>query len=86
MKLKKYQSGGPAPTPAPAPAPAPAADPIMEIANMMVQALQNGDCNLAMQSCEAFLALIQQTQGGAPAPAPAGEPVFKKGGKLVRRK
>ena len=97
----KFQDGGAMPAEGPAPeemgpegmpAEAPAGpeaggDPLMQIAQMAMQALQSQDCNAAMQVCEAFVQLIQQAQGGgAPqeAPAPEGEPVFRKGGKLAR--
>lgn len=59
-------------------------DPLMIIGEMAAQALQNQDCQVAMQVCQAFLEILQQMQGGAPA-EPQGEPVFKKGGILVRR-
>lgn len=94
MIIKKYQEGGAAPMPAEAaPAPAPAAgpeqgqDPIMMIAQAAMQALETQDCNIAMQVCEAFIGLIQGSQG-APAEvgAPVEQPVFKKGGKLVKKK
>ena len=63
-------------------------DPIMQIAQVAMQALQNKDCEAAMAVCEAFVKMIQQQgQGGAPEQqeAPEGEPVYKSGGKLVRR-
>ena len=59
-------------------------DPIMMLAQMSAQALQNQDCQMAMQVCQAFLEIVQQMQGGAPE-EPQGEPVFRKGGSLVRR-
>lgn len=82
------QEGGSAPAPA-AQQPAAQQDPLVEIANMMAQGLQSGDCNILAQACEAFLSLLSQAQ--APAQEPIGapvdsEPVFKKGGKLVKRK
>lgn len=92
MKIKKYQMGGemPAqPTEATMAAPAEqsAQDPIMQIASMMAHALQTGDCNIAMQACEAFLMLLQQASAPAPMEAaPQGQPVFKKGGKIVSRR
>ena len=94
MKIKVFQMGGPmgpegapeeAPTGgAPAPeaggapeeagAPAGGEDPIMQIAQA------------AMAVCEAFIQLIQQSQGGAPEEAaPEGEPVYRNGGVLSRR-
>lgn len=66
-------------------------DPIMQIADIFVQALQSGDCNMLEQGAEMFIQLVSQAmgQGGPQGPvdqAPEGEPVFKKGGKLVKRK
>jgi hypothetical protein len=87
MQIKKYQMGGEAPAAAPA-APAQPQDPVMEVDSLMAQALQTGDCNIAMQACEAFLMLLQQASGPEQAPvgqAPEGQPVFKKGGKVVKR-
>lgn len=89
MKVIKYmQEGGNMPA-APVEQGTPAQDPLMEIANMMAQGLQSGDCNILAQACEAFLSLLQQAQ--APAREPIGndsntQPVFKKGGKLIKRK
>jgi hypothetical protein len=83
-QIKKFQEGGALPAEAaPAPAAAPAQeDPIAMLAEMSMQALQTQDCQIAMQVCEGFVALIQQMQGGAP----AQEPVFCKGGKMLRKK
>ena len=89
MKLRKYQQGGPMPAEAPmdpamagGAAPAPEQDPIMMMAEGAMIALQNQDCQTAMQVCEMLLQLVQGAQGEA---APAGEPVFRNGGKLARR-
>lgn len=83
--IKKFQEGGAAPTAAPAGAPAGSEqDPIQMLAEMAMQALQGQDCQMAMQVCEGFVALIQQAMGGGQ--APEGEPVFKKGGKIAGRK
>jgi hypothetical protein len=90
MKVIKFmQEGGSAPAPAAQQPAAAQQDPLVEIANMMAQGLQSGDCNILAQACEAFLSLLSQAQ--APAQEPIGapvdsEPVFKKGGKLVKRK
>ena len=66
--------------------PAEGQDPIMQIAQVAMQALQTQDCEAAMAVCQAFIQLIQQSQGGAPEEAaPAGEPVYRAGGKLVGR-
>lgn len=90
--IRKFQEGGPAPAPAEAapaePAPAEAApeggDPTAQILEAAMAALQNQDCNLAMQVLQA---LVQMLGGGAPAEGPAAPegqaPVFKKGGKLA---
>ena len=83
-------SGAPAPKEAGAPVeggePAGGEDPIMQIAQVAMQALQTQDCEAAMAVCEAFIQLIQQSQGGAPEEAaPEGEPVYRNGGVLSRR-
>ena len=85
MQIKKYQMGGQAPMPAEQ---APQQqDPLLQIAEMFMQGLQSGDCNLLAQGAEAFLSLLQQASGPAPVEAaPQGQPVFKKGGKLLKRK
>lgn len=105
--LRKFQDGGAMPPqedpaaaggmPAAPEAGAPAGpeagggDPLMQIAQMAMQALQGQDCNAAMQVCEAFIQLVQQAQGGGAAgpeggaPEAQGEPVYRAGGRLVRR-
>lgn len=60
-------------------------DPIMQIAQVAMQALETQDCEAAMAVCEAFIQLIQQGQGGEPEEAPEGEPVYRQGGVLSRR-
>lgn len=99
MKItpRKFQAGGPIEDPNAAPveggaAPMPeegaapeqgGGDPLMQLAEMAMQALQSQDCNAAMAVCEGFVQLVQQAQGGAE--APQQEPVFRKGGKLAYR-
>lgn len=95
-QIKKFQQGGPMEDPnameggMPPEAGVPeqgGGDPLMQIAEMAMQALQAQDCEMAMQVCQAFVQLVQQAQGGG-APeeqAPQGEPVFRKGGKLAYR-
>ena len=94
--IKKFQEGGAAPAPGPenpemteqAGAPAGGGeDPLMQIAQAAMQALQSQDCNMAMQVCEAFVQMIQQAQGGGAEQAPEaqGEPVYRAGGRLIRR-
>lgn len=93
--IKKFQEGGAAPA-AEEQVPAESADqgaaqdqaqnPIMQLAQMAMQAVQTGDCQAALQVCEAFIQLIQQSSAeGAPQEAPQGEPVYRQGGILVRR-
>ena len=60
-------------------------DPIMVLAQMAAQALQNNDGQMALQVCEGFLQLVQQMAGEAGAQEPQGEPVYRKGGKLAYR-
>lgn len=88
---KKFQEGGPvepAEQPVTEPAPEEAApeapqDPMMQLAQIFAQGLQNQDCEMLAQGAQMFLQLVQQAQGGAP--EEAGEPVYKKGGKLAYR-
>ena len=93
MKVIKFmQEGGNMPAPSTNNAPVNqegGQDPLLDIANMMAQGLQSGDCNVLAQACEAFLSLLQQAQAPVAepiGPAPDTEPVFKKGGKLIKRK
>lgn len=85
--LPKFQEGGEMPAEG-APvegAPAPekqGGDPMQMLLEGAAQALQNQDCNLAMQVCDALMQLAQG--GGGEQPAPAEEPVYKRGGRLVR--
>lgn len=76
------------------PADAGAPDPMQQLIEMAMQAVQTNDTNLAMQVCQTLVQLVeQQAQAqGQPAEAPAeepvaeeGEPVYGKGGKLLRR-
>ena len=84
--IKKFQEGGemaPPPAAAPAEAAPEGGDPTAQILEAATAALQNQDCNLAMQVLQA---LVQMLGGGAPEgpAAPEGQaPVFKKGGKLA---
>lgn len=85
--IRKFQEGGPVQGPETSAAPAEAApeggDPAAQILEAAMAALQNQDCNLAMQVLQA---LVQMLGGGAPEgpAAPEGQaPVFRKGGKLA---
>lgn len=93
MKVKKFQEGGNMPAPAAGTPTSPEGgqDPVMQIAEIFAQGLQNGDCNMLAQGAELFLQFLSQAigQNGPQEPVdqvPEGEPVFKKGGKLVKRK
>ena len=102
--INKFQQGGAMPPQDPAAGGAPVdggalagapeggEDPMMQIAQMAMQALQAQDCNAAMQVCQVFVQLLQQAQGGGAEGAPdevsaaeAGEPVYRRGGTLVKR-
>lgn len=91
--VRKFQEGGPmGPEAAPAegapeemPQGGAEQDPLMQLAQMFAQGLQNQDCNMLARGAQMFLQLMQaQAQGGA-APEPQGEPVYRRGGVLVRR-
>ena len=58
-------------------------DVMAQMLQMAVQALQNQDCNAAMQVCQVLVQLAQQSQ--APAEAEQTEPVYRRGGTLVKR-
>lgn len=60
-------------------------DPMMQLAQMFAQGLQNQDCQMLMQGAQMFLQLLQQTQGGEQQQEPQGEPVFRRGGRLAYR-
>lgn len=94
QSARKFQEGGQMPVEEPAmaaeQAPAEAApadgadqDPLMQLAQMAMQALHSQDCNLAMQVCQMFVKMLQQAQG-APQEQP-GEPVYRKGGRFAYR-
>lgn len=81
MKIRKHQQGGqmmPVEDPAMAQQ---AQDPMVELINLAMQALETQDPNAAFAVCEGLLMLVQQS---APVGAPAEQPVFKKGGKMCR--
>jgi hypothetical protein len=54
------------------------------LAQGAMQALQSGDCQMAMQVCQGLAEIVQQA-ATQEQEAPQGEPVFKKGGILLRR-
>lgn len=83
--VRRFQEGG---------AVAGGEDPMQQILQGAVQAVQNNDADMALQVCQMLVQIVQQQGGGAeeePAPemgAPEGaegEPVYRAGGRLVRR-
>lgn len=87
---KKFQEGGP--MPAEDPAAQGGGDPMAQLVQGAAEAVQTGNCDVALQVCQMLMELAGG--GGAPAgpapeeaaPAPAeGEPVFRMGGSLVRK-
>lgn len=60
-------------------------DPMMQLAQIFAQGLQNQDCQALAQGAQMFLQLIEQSQGGGQPQEPQGEPVFRKGGVLAYR-
>ena len=98
-QTKKFQQGGPVGTPADgaeapvsqeeapeelAPEEGGQEDPMMQLAQLFAQGLQNQDCQMLAQGAQMFLQLVEQSQGGG-AEEPQGEPVFRKGGRLAYR-
>lgn len=98
-QTKKFQQGGPVGAPAegaeapvsqeeapeePAPEEGGQEDPMMQLAQLFAQGLQNQDCQMLAQGAQMFLQLVEQAQGRG-AEEPQGEPVFRKGGRLAYR-
>ena len=98
-QTKKFQQGGPVDTSAegveapvsqgeapeePAPEEGGQEDPMMQLAQLFAQGLQNQDCQMLAQGAQMFLQLVEQSQGGG-TEEPQGEPVFRKGGRLAYR-
>ena len=96
--IKRFQQGGPMAPEDQMPAEEPGMEetqggtpeatepqnPLIMLAEGAVQALQNQDCQIAMQVCQGLIQILQQAQSSAPQEA-AEKPVFKKGGVLLRR-
>ena len=87
--IKKFQEGGAAPAPEAAAPQQDGEDPTAMLMQGARQAVQNQDCQIAIQVCQMVLEML----GGAPAEeggpeaggAPQSEPVYRRGGRLVRR-
>lgn len=98
---RKFQQGGPMEAPADgaeapveqggapeegAPEEGGGEDPMMQLAQMFAQGLQNQDCQMLAQGAQMFLQMIQQQGGGEEQPQEQqGEPVFRRGGRLAYR-
>lgn len=81
--IKKFQEGGAAPAPGAAPQQG-GEDPTAMLMQGAQQAVQNQDCQIAIQVCQMVLEMLGG--GGAEAGgAPPSEPVYRRGGRLVRR-
>ena len=79
--VRKFQEGGAAPQ---------GEDPQAVLLQGAQQAVQNQDCQTAIQVCQMLLQMMGGGGEQAPAPAPeeqqqGGEPVYRMGGRLVRR-
>ena len=89
--IKKFQEGGAAPVPEAAAPQQGGEDPTAMLMQGAQQAVQNQDCQIAIQVCQMVLEMLGG--GGAPAEAggpesggaPQSEPVYRRGGRLVRR-
>lgn len=84
--IKKFQEGGAAPAPEAAAPQQGGENPTAMLMQGAQQAVQNQDCQIAIQVCQMVLEMLGG--GGAPAEAggaPQSEPVYRRGGRLVRR-
>lgn len=89
--IKKFQEGGAAPATEAAAPQQGGEDPTAMLMQGAQQAVQNQDCQIAIQVCQMVLEMLGG--GGAPAEAggaevggaPPSEPVYRRGGRLVRR-
>ena len=88
--IKKFQEGGAAPAPEAAAPQQSSEDPTAMLMQGAQQAVQNQDCQIAIQVCQMVLEMLggggTPEQGGAPegAPVSEGQPVYRRGGRLVR--
>lgn len=89
--IKKFQEGGATPAPEAAAPQQGGEDPTAMLMQGAQQAVQNQDCQIAIQVCQMVLEMLGG--GGAPAEAggpeaggtPQSEPVYRRGGRLIRR-
>lgn len=98
-QTKKFQQGGPVDAPTDgtetpvsqeeaseeeAPEGGAEENPMMQLAQIFAEGLQNQDCQALAQGAQMFLQLVEQSQGRG-TEEPQGEPVFKRGGRLAYR-
>lgn len=87
--IKKFQEGGATPAPDAAAPQQGGEDPTAMLMQGAQQAVQNQDCQIAIQVCQMVLEMLGRggaEAGGAEAGgAPPSEPVYRRGGRLVRR-
>ena len=87
--IKKFQEGGATPAPEAAAPQQGGEDPTAMLMQGAQQAVQNQDCQIAIQVCQMVLEMLGSApaeEGGAEAGgAPQSEPVYRRGGRLVRR-
>lgn len=79
--IKKFQEGGAAPQQG-------GEDPTAMLMQGAQQAVQNQDCQIAIQVCQMVLEMLggaSAEAGGPKAGGPQSEPVYRRGGRLVRR-
>lgn len=85
--IKKFQEGGAAPAPEAAAPQQGGEDPTAMLMQGAQQAVQNQDCQIAIQVCQMVLEMLGGAPAGGPKAggAPQSEPVYRRGGRLVRR-
>ena len=85
--IKKFQEGGAAPAPEAAAPQQGGEDPTAMLMQGAQQAVQNQDCQIAIQVCQMVLEMLGGAKAGGPEAggAPQSEPVYRRGGRLVRR-
>lgn len=79
-------AAGAAPAPEAAPAPDQGGDPLQQLLDGAMQAVQGQDCQTAMAVCQGLVQLAQGAgaQGGAPAPSETAPVVSRKRGGILR--
>lgn len=89
--IKKFQEGGAAPAPQDAAQQGGGEDPTAMLMQGAQQAVQNQDCQIAIQVCQMVLEMLggggASAEGVGPEAAATeqGQPVYRKGGRLIRR-